>query len=74
MLANHSKSVAVSAGHIRSYDSNRWAMLTGLPLSMSLSHLSLSQSCLSPVCPTGEEGRGVLHKLVFQLFLSPPPT
>lgn len=46
MLANNNKSVAVSGGHIPSYDSNRWAILTGLP-----------SPCLCPsvpqsVCPS----------------------
>lgn len=69
MLANNNKSVAVSGGHIPSYNSNRWAILTGLPSPCLSVHLSLSPSCLSSVCPTALGF--FLHKLVFQL--SPPP-
>lgn len=58
MLANNNKSVAVSGGHIPSYNSNRWAILTGpsclCPSVPSVNPSVLSVSCLSnstPVSP-----------------------
>lgn len=56
MLANNNKSVAVSGGHIPSY-SNRWAILTGLSMSLSICpSVSLSRvsrlSSSTPVIPS----------------------
>lgn len=68
MLANNSKSVAVSGGHIPSYNSNRWAILTGVPLSMSLSICpSVSPVCLMSV---QQHSGFALTKYCF-VFLSP---
>ena len=56
MLANNNKSVAVSGGHIPSYNSNRWAILNWSFFYLSLSICtSVSSSCVSPVCPTALE-------------------
>lgn len=65
MLLANNKSVAVSGGHIPSYNNNRWAILIGR-LSSCLCHLSL---CLSV------HSTAVFPSLVFQLgffFLFPP--
>lgn len=52
MLANNNKSVAVGGGHIPSYYSNRWAILTGLRVSVHLSVLSVPRlSSSTPVLP-----------------------